>query len=154
MAGGPVDPASLPRGPHGRSLCRWCGLETPPGRRTFCSDFCVGEWRLRTDPGYLRERLFERDRGVCACCGLDTMAEWRRIRRLPFARRRLAMADWGLHRGRTSLWDADHVRPVVEGGGECDLDNLRTLCLKCHRKATAELRQRRAAAPDGAGPRL
>jgi hypothetical protein len=23
--------------------------------------------------------------------------------------------------------------PVAEGGGECDLSNMRTLCLKCHR---------------------
>jgi hypothetical protein len=33
--------------------------------------------------------------------------------------------------------------PVVEGGGECDLTNIRTLCLNCHRKATAALRDRR-----------
>jgi 5-methylcytosine-specific restriction endonuclease McrA len=45
-------------------------------------------------------------------------------------------------RGRKSLWDADHLLPVAEGGGECDLSNLRTLCLKCHRARTAELRQR------------
>jgi 5-methylcytosine-specific restriction endonuclease McrA len=43
---------------------------------------------------------------------------------------------------RSSLWDADHIAPVAEGGGECDLSNIRTLCLKCHRKVTAELRQR------------
>ena len=44
---------------------------------------------------------------------------------------------------RKTLWDADHILPVVEGGGECDLENIRTLCLKCHRAATAELRKRR-----------
>jgi hypothetical protein len=33
---------------------------------------------------------------------------------------------------------------VVEGGGECDLENIRTLCLRCHRAATAELRARRS----------
>ena len=43
---------------------------------------------------------------------------------------------------RRSLWDADHIRPVAEGGGQCDLDNLRTLCLPCHREATAQLRLR------------
>jgi 5-methylcytosine-specific restriction enzyme A len=43
---------------------------------------------------------------------------------------------------RRSLWDADHVVPVAEGGGQCDLDNLRTLCVACHREATAELRGR------------
>jgi hypothetical protein len=30
--------------------------------------------------------------------------------------------------------------PVVEGGGECDLSNMRTLCLKCHRRRHAEAR--------------
>jgi 5-methylcytosine-specific restriction endonuclease McrA len=55
-----------------------------------------------------------------------------------------AFAGWGLRVGsRKSLWDADHIVPVVEGGGECDLANIRTLCLKCHRAATLELRQRR-----------
>jgi hypothetical protein len=125
-------------------LCRWCALEVPPGRFTFCSDWCVHEWRLRSDPGYLRERVFERDRGVCALCGVDTVAEWRRIRRLRGQRRLAALAQWGLRRWtRRSLWDADHIVPVVEGGGECDLDNLRTLCLRCHREATAALRARR-----------
>jgi 5-methylcytosine-specific restriction endonuclease McrA len=33
---------------------------------------------------------------------------------------------------------------VVEGGGECDLENIRTLCLKCHRAVTAQLRARRS----------
>ena len=45
---------------------------------------------------------------------------------------------------RKSLWDADHLVPVVEGGGECDLENLRTLCLMCHRQETLALRRRLA----------
>ena len=40
---------------------------------------------------------------------------------------------------RRSLWDADHILPVAEGGGECDLENIRTLCLICHRRVTQEL---------------
>lgn len=66
--------ADLPKGPEGRNLCRWCNLEVPRGRQTFCSDFCVQEWRLRTDPSFLREKTFERDKGVCAVCGTDTVA--------------------------------------------------------------------------------
>ena len=135
MKGGRVNPADLPKGPAGRSLCRWCNLEVPQPRRTFCSDWCVQQWRLRSDPGYLRQRVFERDLGVCAICGLHTQAEWIRIRRLRYPQRRLALADWGLRgTSRRTLWDADHILPVAEGGGQCDLDNLRTLCLKCHRR--------------------
>jgi hypothetical protein len=143
MEGGRADRRRLARGAEGRALCRWCGLEVPAGRRTFCSEWCVNEWRLRTDPGYLREQVYRRDRGVCACCGVDTDAEWRSIRRLPPHRRRAALAAWGGHPGRRSLWDADHIVPVAEGGGECDLENMRTLCLRCHREATAALRRRR-----------
>ncbi len=114
---------------------------------TFCSAWCVEEWRLRSDPGYIREKVLERDRGVCASCGVDCLQAERQLKRLRGAARLKALLEWGLRAGsRKSLWDADHIVPVVEGGGECDLQNIRTLCLKCHRAATAELRQRRLAA--------
>lgn len=122
-----------------RTSCRWCGAEVPPKRRTFCSPACVHEWKLRTDPGYLREQVFARDRGVCAVCGVDTEALRKDKRKLDFQSRRAFEKEWGRRR---NLWDADHVVPVVEGGGECDLSNMRTLCLTCHRKETASLRKR------------
>jgi 5-methylcytosine-specific restriction endonuclease McrA len=141
MPGGRADAAALLKGPNGRSLCRWCTLEVPPGRLTFCSDWCVEEWKLRTDPGHLRERVFERDRGICAICNVDCVSEMRHIKRLRGAAKVRAIAEWGC-KGRKTLWDADHILPVAEGGGECDLSNMRTLCLKCHRACTAELRDR------------
>ena len=141
MPGGHADRDALPKGPNGRYLCRWCNLEVPPGRLTFCSEWCVEEWKLRSDPGHLRERVFERDCGICALCGTDCMAAYLHIKRLRGAARARSVAEWNL-RGRKSLWDADHILPVAEGGGECDLSNLRTLCLKCHRARTAELRER------------
>ena len=147
MPGGWADRENLLKGPNGRNLCRWCNLEVPKGRVTFCSDFCVEEWRLRTDPGYLRDKVFERDKGICAACGVDCEAAWIHLKRLRGAARVRTLLEWGVKpRARKSLWDADHIVPVVEGGGECDLANLRTLCLKCHRAVTAELRKRRTAA--------
>lgn len=148
MAGGWADRAQIPRGPNGRHLCRWCHLEVPAGRRvTFCSAWCVEEWRLRTDPGFLRQKVFERDHGVCSLCRVDCESCLRDLKRSRGAARTRLMLEWGLKtRQRKSLWDADHIVPVVEGGGECDLENIRTLCLKCHRAATAELRKRRTAA--------
>ena len=152
MAGGWVDRRSIERGPNGRGLCRWCELEVPPGRYTFCSAYCVHEWKLRTQPGYLREQVFLRDRGICAACGVDTMAALRQLRRSRGANRAGLLEKWKPgRRRRSSLWDADHIVPVVEGGGECDLENLRTLCLCCHREATAALRERRRAYRTGAG---
>jgi 5-methylcytosine-specific restriction endonuclease McrA len=141
LTGGWANRDALPKGANGRCLCRWCGLEVPAGRQTFCSDWCVEEWKLRSDPGHLRERVFERDRGVCAGCGLDCLTEFKRIRRLRGPSRIKAAVAWGL-KGRKSLWDADHIIPVSEGGGECDLSNMQTLCLKCHRNRTASLRSR------------
>jgi 5-methylcytosine-specific restriction endonuclease McrA len=146
MDGGWAKAADLTKGASGYALCRWCGLETRPPRRTFCSDYCVHEWKLRTSPAYLRECLLRRDHGVCAVCTIDTIKEWNRIRRLRWDKRLLVLEGWGAGR-RKSLWDADHIVPVAEGGGECDLENLRTLCLKCHRQATADLRARLAAKP-------
>ena len=138
MTGGRVNRHALPKGDGGRCLCRWCGLEVPRGRFTFCSEWCVEEWKLRTDPGHLRDRVFQRDRGICAVCGLDCIAQYSHLKRLRGVARAKALTDWG-PRSRKSLWDADHIVPVAEGGGECDLSNMRTLCLKCHRAATAQL---------------
>jgi 5-methylcytosine-specific restriction endonuclease McrA len=112
-------------------------LEVPAGRHTFCSAFCVEEWRLRSNPAHLRERVFERDKGICALCGVNCVAEYAHLRRLRGVARLKAAAAWGL-KNRKSLWDADHIVPVAEGGGECDLSNMRTLCLKCHRRRHAE----------------
>jgi 5-methylcytosine-specific restriction enzyme A len=143
MPGGWVDRNNIPRGLNGRGLCRWCSLEVPARRFTFCSDYCVHEWKLRSQPGYLREQILKRDRGICAHCGLDTIREQTRLKRASGSARLVLMRHWGLNqRMRKSLWDADHILPVTEGGGECDLDNIRTLCLRCHRSVTAQLRER------------
>ena len=133
------------RGAGGRPLCRWCRLEILAARRrSFCSEFCVHQWRLRSDPGYLREQVYARARGVCALCAMDTVAAMGELKRSRGRQRTELLAMWGLAsvRARRSLWDADHIRPVAEGGGQCDLENLRTLCLPCHREVTAELRRR------------
>jgi hypothetical protein len=143
MAGGFADRANLEKGPAGRPLCRWCNLEVTPRRRTFCSDWCVHEWRLRTDPGYLREQVLVRDRGLCAICKVDTRAAFVELKRARGTHRIKLLERWGLKGlGRKTLWDADHILPVAEGGGECDLGNIRTLCLLCHRQVTQELRRR------------
>ncbi len=137
-------------GPHGRPLCRWCLMEIlTRRRRTFCSDYCVHQWRLRSDPGYLRDQVFARDRGLCALCATDTLAAYAALKRSRGSARVQALELWGMKSvtARRSLWDADHIRSVAEGGGQCDLDNLRTLCLPCHREVTADLRRRLRSSP-------
>lgn len=147
MSGGRVSPETLARGPNGLPLCRWCDLEIlAKRRRTFCSDYCVDQWRLRTDPGYLRDRVFARDNGLCADCGADTVRVFAALKRARGSARAEGLRLYGMQSvtSRRSLWDADHIVPVAEGGGQCDLDNIRTLCLICHREATRRLRERLA----------
>lgn len=132
-------------GTNGRGLCRWCGVEVTGRRRTFCSDACVHEWRLRSSTSYLRECVLARDRGICTACGIDTLRLRRSVMRLPFAARtkriRELIGSGVAARRRASWWEADHIVPVVEGG-DSSLDNIRTLCIPCHRAATAVLRER------------
>src|SRR5260370_24908898 len=144
--------------PGGRATRRWLWagpIKLPPCRwldlvisaklcRTFCRDYCVHQWRLRADPGYLRDQVFARDHGICAVCHIDTIAAYNALKRARGPARKAGLHLYGMKSitTRRSLWDADHIRPVAEGGGQCDLDNLRTLFLLCHREATAQLRQR------------
>lgn len=145
MPGGFADRNALPQGPNQRPLCRWCQMEIPKGRFTFCSQWCVHEWRLRTDTGYLRDQVLARDHGICSLCQVDTEAAYLDLKRSRGSHRIKLLARWGLKRiSRHSLWDADHTSPVAEGGGECDLSNIRTLCLVCHRLETQSLRRRLA----------
>jgi 5-methylcytosine-specific restriction protein A len=164
VSAGWVDPRALPKGPNGRAICRWieCGNEVPKGRRTFCSDQCVHEHKFRSQPGYLRECVFARDKGVCAVCGVDCDKVKRVFRSLV---KKAGLKRWKWpdtiiqnperygaldmfrqqfpwFRPYLSAWAADHILPVIEGGGECGIENIRTLCLGCHNAATAELRER------------
>jgi len=107
---------TLPLGPNGLPLCRWCQLEVlARRRRTFCSAYCVHQWRLRSDPGYLRDLVFARDRGICQACNTDTVAAYAALKH---ARGRAcveALALWGMKSitARRSLWDADHILPSL-----------------------------------------
>ena len=167
------NPDRLPRGPSGRALCRECRKEVPKDRKSFCSSKCVDAWKLRSQPEYVRIKLFERDKGVCALCGTDCVRLVKDLETLDlnsagrwsrswFGREQYRkmleqnsplnarLTELGIPRHRYygrrryGIWDADHIVAVVEGGGECGLDNYRTLCCKCHKAETSKLRKRRA----------
>ncbi len=139
-------------GPNGRLLCRWCGKEVSPPRRTFCCDDCVHEWRIRSSTKYMREHIYIRDCGICNKCGTDT----RRIRLQIEDKRAELFAsyrklweeslEWTEFLKETkltkkevwkSLWHADHIIEVKNGGGQSGLENIQTLCLWCHKQKTA-----------------
>jgi|ERR1039458_701179 hypothetical protein len=145
-----------PLGPNGEKICYNCGGPLPKGKPFNCSPKCSEEWRCKTSPSHTRFLLHKRDKGVCALCDVDTEAlkqehdalskgdgGWSHDNDI----RRAFRKDHGIPPGRacSDWWDADHIVPVIEGGGECDLSNFRTLCIPCHRKVTRELHGRRAA---------
>lgn len=145
---------------HRTGICRGCGGKVPRSRLTWCSYECVTAALIRKgDPTVVRRAVLERDRGVCADCGLDTEQVARVLAFLQAGHQRNeSLAD--LARGQAArvwlfrsvlgarrighLWEADHIIPVIEGGGGCGLEGYRTLCLVCHRLVTAELARRRA----------
>lgn len=135
-------------GPNGRLLCRWCGVETKPPRIAWCSKACNDEFLIRFRPGSARHAVWRRDKGRCALCHLNCTklkSQLHRIKkRKGFKRFVQVVRVLGIaHYRYGTLWNADHVTPVVEGGGMCGLDNLRTLCLWCHRGETRKLNARR-----------
>ena len=147
-----------PKDQNGNPLCRWCKKPVLAPRKSWCSDGCVTEYRERYDATYQRKQVKKRDKGVCGGCGIDCVRLARDVmglyradgelaakKKLVEAGLRATDLRWkGWRRDRLRpLWQADHMVPVVEGGGGSNLTNLRTLCLECHRKVTHALMARR-----------
>ena len=151
---------------HGKGQCRWCGEQVTPPRRSWCGDSCVQAYLAVSDPKTLRKSVLDRDAGVCGLCGRNCVELEARIKawlgvppyseEFPIKKAYMAkcrlLARLGISDGSSwrptirSLWQADHILPVCEGGGECGLENLRTLCSPCHKKETKALAKRRAEA--------
>ena len=129
------------RNDAGEPVCRWCKGSVTRPRRTFCSDPCVHEWKIRSSPWYVRREVKRRDKGVCRMCGFNVVKahrEWTRSK--PPGGDRPARKVWRATRPR---WEADHIVPVADGGGECGLENYRLLCRPCHVRVTVAWRAQR-----------
>lgn len=140
--------------------CRFCGKPCEGRRTSFCSQACVEEWMIRTDPAHARTKVWERDRGVCGQCRKDTTLTGQKIIQLPIkkmiatcerfsiplrispiqiARHSKAAPRMEIHIQIGHLWEAHHKIAVVHGGAQMGLENLETLCIFCHRNETAAL---------------
>ncbi|XP_020593583.1 DNA annealing helicase and endonuclease ZRANB3 isoform X2 [Phalaenopsis equestris] len=150
---------------NGEPLCKFCHsicnekLSTAPEffEDLFCNMSCFQEYRVRTSQKALREALFQIEHGVCTICNLDCHNLVKNIRPLSIARRRnhvenvapeLAKKKKLLDKLVTepvegNAWHADHIVPVFKGGGECRLENMRTLCVSCHAEVTKAQRTER-----------
>lgn len=106
---------------------------------------------MRTSNRFLREELFKIEHGVCTNCQLDCHKLVKDTRPLSLERRREFIEKIAPNVAKRknmleklvneptegNAWHADHIVPVYEGGGECKLENLRTLCVACHYDVTA-----------------
>ena len=142
-----------------RGTCRWCGeailhaagpKQGKPNLRRRWHPACVDAFNA-SDPRELRRRVRRRDRGVCVVCGIDTYA----VRRSVTGKGMYAKLRARGFVPRRSLWELDHVVPLIAGGSH-DMANLQTLCSPCHRSKSAEesrerATRRRAAAEISAG---
>ncbi|OWF54351.1 DNA annealing helicase and endonuclease ZRANB3-like isoform X2 [Mizuhopecten yessoensis] len=124
----------------------------------FCSRSCMDSYWMKTNSKYGRDRVYEAEHGCCQICGFEAHAFFRQIRDNPDLKQRAELINGSKfcvltsrqreqmvkHPAAGQFWHADHIRPVWEGGGECDIDNLRTLCVLCHQKVTAAQAKKRA----------
>ncbi|XP_068735880.1 uncharacterized protein [Montipora capricornis] len=144
-------------------LCLFCSgpvefadkLRCSDWDKRFCSHDCKKEYQVRGSGTAARRELFEVEKGVCQLCSLDAHSLYLSVKALhvrdraaylaqtPYASLPQQMLKKMVMEPKEGMfWEADHIIPVSEGGGECGLDNYRTLCVMCHKKATEELNRR------------
>ena len=134
-----TDPGYARRQVHlrDRGVCGVCGVDTDCLKRIADHLWSIGytvDWRHHNNVRPSVERRREQFDIMLAILGV-------------WAGHSMRVSAWnGNNRLYHHLWEADHIVPVVEGGGECGLEGLRTLCLRCHRDATRALAKRRAMA--------
>lgn len=149
--------------------CKGSNAKTPVYfEDLFCNLICCEEYRLRTSSRSLRQELFEIEHGVCTICQLDCHQLVRTIKPLSLERRREYIEEVAPNvasqkklldklandPSEGNAWHADHIVPVYRGGGECKLDNMRTLCVACHSNVTAAQRAERCSTREKARKQL
>ncbi|TVU38101.1 hypothetical protein EJB05_11454 [Eragrostis curvula] len=116
----------------------------------FCGLACFQEYRFRTSGRALRQALFQIEHGRCSQCKLDCCKLVKHLKPLPMEKRegyirkvapniasRMKLLDKLVREPIDgNVWHADHIVPVYKGGGECTLENMRTLCVACHYEVT------------------
>ncbi|GER51811.1 SNF2 and helicase domain-containing protein [Striga asiatica] len=124
----------------------------------FCNLQCFEEYRSRTSNRFLRQELFKIENGICTNCKVNCHQLVKNLKTLPIEKREAYIQKEALKISKRhklvdklvndptegNAWHADHIIPVYKGGGECKLENLRTLCVACHADVTtAQCSERR-----------
>ncbi|XP_069880097.1 DNA annealing helicase and endonuclease ZRANB3 isoform X2 [Dipodomys merriami] len=148
---------------EGNPLCLRCQHPTSQEYQAnawdsrFCSLKCQEEFWIRSNNSYLRAQVFETEHGVCQLCNVNAHELFLCVRDAPKSQRKnLLDATWTSKLPLEQLnemirnpveghfWQVDHMKPVYEGGGQCSLDNLQTLCTVCHKERTARQAKERS----------
>ncbi|KAM5280100.1 DNA annealing helicase and endonuclease ZRANB3 [Ctenodactylus gundi] len=152
---------------EGNPLCLYCQnptrqikqqeCETNAWDSRFCTLKCQEEFLIRSNNSYLRARVFEIEHGVCQLCNMNAQELFLHVRDAPKSQRKnLLDATWTSKLPLEKLnemirnpaeghfWQVDHIKPVFEGGGQCALDNLQTLCTVCHKERTTRQAKERS----------
>lgn len=97
--------------------CRFCGDPVNEPRRRRWHSACAEVWGVANAPSYAQFKVWERDQGRCAGCGI------------------------------VGCWEVDHIKPLAEANGDFSywlMGNLQTLCGACHKAKTKAEHGRRA----------
>ena len=131
-----------------KGVCRWCEGKCTPPRTRWCGDKCSEEFIIRFSASAAAGRTIARDKGLCTICGCDAESIKKEVRAWSKGvswQELSAFLRWLGSPDLCRTWlEVDHIIPVIEGGGCCGLDNLRTVCFRCHKEETKVLAGRRA----------
>lgn len=134
--------SEIPLSLNNKKLCVKCWeFEATPGRIT-CAQQCQAS-RKKVIPWSIRVEVWKRDRGVCAICGLDTvaLAENSRMEYLKGGQgmqaRRVAILSckgYGKDDDKKIMWAVRMKVMDKKGHGSDHPSNLMTVCQPCGRK--------------------
>ncbi|XP_067682892.1 DNA annealing helicase and endonuclease ZRANB3-like [Haliotis asinina] len=124
----------------------------------FCSSKCMDQYWMQTHSSYCRDKVYEVEHGICQICKYDAHSFYIQVKNTQDLQKRAKLLAEGKYstlkpKQKESMvrkpvegqfWHVDHITPVWEGGGMCDIDNMRTLCVVCHQKVTAGQARKRA----------
>ena len=111
-------------------ICYHCGVDAERMRKRY-EHAC--KWEMPSQYSYFRDGVFQReqyDRAVKI--SLRHERRWREAAKKRITT--LRTAGWPNHACR-DWWEMDHIAPFSEGGLTI-LENVRTLCVVCHKKRT------------------
>lgn len=141
------DPSAIRRAVRDRDqlVCQICGLDLG-----WLSRLIERIRRANADPVCTR---FHRKINRRGKKNLRRNRRYIEINRYDYSAAYSVVLGWLYRRGFDGrrggdLYEIDHIVPVVEGGGLCELSNYRLLCLPCHKEESRKLKARRSKRKD------